>query len=641
MIKSLKSPLLCLLACLLTLVGCSSHQEQQDTSDASVSINIQSLSSSDVQRVTLGISGSNIPSVITYDLSRVGNRWTGIVHDIPVGDNRTFHAQAFDQAGTLLYEGSALGIAITKGQTVAVVLVLQRHQESPPFTNTAPFIDSLVVSSSTVEPSATVSLNAVAHDEDTNDTLTYKWTASAGTFAASNSSAPIWTAPATPGRYELTLTVSDGRGGSRSVTLSIDVRSYAASGSARVDISFNAGPQVARVTATPTRLNVGGSTSLEVSASDGDGDSLSYKWSHGGGECTGVFNNPQAQNPLWTAPSVAPAGGRCTLVVTVSDGRGGTNTGTLTLWVGAPETINFAPEVVSSYQSTDEYSAGDVLLFRVRASDPEGQVLTFTWGANRGTLAAPTPISQGSEIHWTAPTDCQPVSIHVKVRDPLGVEVVRNFAAQPRSGCNSAYTTVLLHMDGANASRIFTDVKGHKFTANGNIQLSTAQSRFGGASAFFDGSGSHLTSDESLDFNFTDGQPFTVETWVNGTGIIFGNDTYGLGMQITSSYELRLWIADVLPWTWEATLAGRVPAGWHHVALSYDGRTYRTFVDGVLSFNVSGQMKTQTYNRLQIGSYSSGTKPFFTGFMDEFRLTRGIALYTKNFSIPTEPFPNP
>jgi hypothetical protein len=469
----LQSPLLRLLICLTISAGCSSHQEQQDTGDASVSINIQSLSSGEVQRVVLGISGSNIPTVITYDLSRVGNRWTGIVHGIPVGDNRTFHAQAFNQAGTLLYEGSALGVAITRGQTVAVVLVLQRHPEPTPFTNTAPFIDSLVVSSSTVEPSATISLSAVAHDEDTDDTLTYMWTASAGTFATSNSSASVWTAPAAPGLYELMLTVSDGRGGSRSVTLSIDVRSSAARGSARVHVSFNDGPQVARVTATPTRINVGGSTSLEVLASDGDGDPLSYQWSHGVGDCAGLFSDTQAQNPLWTAPSVAPASGKCTLVVTVSDGRGGTNTGAITLWVGALESINFAPVIVSSYQSTDEYSTGDVLVFRVRASDPEEQVLTFTWGANSGTLAAPTPILQGSEIHWTAPSDCQPASIHVKVKDPSGAEVVRNFAVQPRFGCSNANTTVLLHMDGENASTTFTDVMGHNFMANGNIQVST------------------------------------------------------------------------------------------------------------------------------------------------------------------------
>lgn len=128
---------------------------------------------------------------------------------------------------------------------------------------------------------------------------------------------------------------------------------------------------------------------------------------------------------------------------------------------------------------------------------------------------------------------------------------------------------------------------------------------------------------------------------MNGTGTVFSNGGDGFIMRISSSYELRLWIADVMAWGGDGTPAGQVPAGWHHVALSYDGSTYRTFVDGVLSFSVGGRMKTQDYNRLQIGSYSSGVQPFFTGFIDEFRLTRGIALYKSNFSIPTERFPNP
>ncbi|WP_414639345.1 LamG domain-containing protein [Archangium sp.] len=196
-------------------------------------------------------------------------------------------------------------------------------------------------------------------------------------------------------------------------------------------------------------------------------------------------------------------------------------------------------------------------------------------------------------------------------------------------------------MDGPNGSRVFTDVLGGTFTAYGQAQLSTTQSRFGGASAYFDGSGDYIQSEINPAFNFTDGHPFTLEAWVNGTGIIFSNDHWGIVLLIDSTNGLRLSIAGVLPWTGVMNLVGHVPAGWHHVALSYDSATYRIFVDGVLTFSAHGRMTNQTYHHLVIGSYSNGIQPFFKGFIDEFRLTRGVALYTNSFTIPASPFPNP
>ncbi|MGE3298622.1 MAG: phage tail protein, partial [Porticoccaceae bacterium] len=58
----------------------------------------------------------------------------------------------------------------------------------------------------------------------------------------------------------------------------------------------------------------------------------------------------------------------------------------------------------------------------------------------------------------------------------------------------------LLHMDGTNGSTTFTDQKGHTFTATGNAQISTAQSKFGGASALFDGTGDLVSSADHADW---------------------------------------------------------------------------------------------------------------------------------------------
>ncbi|MEJ0012775.1 MAG: hypothetical protein WDM94_09155 [Bauldia sp.] len=58
-----------------------------------------------------------------------------------------------------------------------------------------------------------------------------------------------------------------------------------------------------------------------------------------------------------------------------------------------------------------------------------------------------------------------------------------------------------------------SSASGRTITANGNAQVDTAQAKFGGASALFDGAGDYLTVPASADFNFGTGD-FTVETLI-------------------------------------------------------------------------------------------------------------------------------
>jgi hypothetical protein len=87
---------------------------------------------------------------------------------------------------------------------------------------------------------------------------------------------------------------------------------------------------------------------------------------------------------------------------------------------------------------------------------------------------------------------------------------------------NDANTLLLLHMDGTNGSTVFRDDNGiigstpKAITANGNAQISTAQSKFSGSSALFDGTGDFLLLGHNTDLNFGPNN-FTVEFWINFT----------------------------------------------------------------------------------------------------------------------------
>lgn len=63
-----------------------------------------------------------------------------------------------------------------------------------------------------------------------------------------------------------------------------------------------------------------------------------------------------------------------------------------------------------------------------------------------------------------------------------------------------SYTKLLLHSDGIDGSTNFTDVMGHAIFANGNAQIDTAQFKFGGASALFDGAGDGISVADSADW---------------------------------------------------------------------------------------------------------------------------------------------
>jgi outer membrane protein OmpA-like peptidoglycan-associated protein len=74
-----------------------------------------------------------------------------------------------------------------------------------------------------VEPGGTLGLSAPARDPD-GDTLTYRWTAPVGTFSTPNAPTTNWTAPSDfEGTVPLTVTVTDGKGGSASATTNVQV----------------------------------------------------------------------------------------------------------------------------------------------------------------------------------------------------------------------------------------------------------------------------------------------------------------------------------------------------------------------------------------------------------------------------------
>ena len=84
----------------------------------------------------------------------------------------------------------------------------------------------------------------------------------------------------------------------------------------------------------PCSVEPGQTSNLTATATDPDGDPVTYQWT----APQGTFNNPNAANTVWTAPNQV---GNVPATVTARDNRGGSATSSVTIQVVRRETLMF------------------------------------------------------------------------------------------------------------------------------------------------------------------------------------------------------------------------------------------------------------------------------------------------------------
>ena len=221
--------------------------------------------------------------------------------------------------------------------------------------------------------------------------------------------------------------------------------------------------------------------------------------------------------------------------------------------------------------------------------------------------------------------------------------------------------SLLLHGNGTNGSTTITDSSPSPktVTAVGNAQISTAQSKFGGASIAFDGNNDYLTVANNASLNFDSGD-FTIECWfyvaalpppdLDGRRIsllaVYGSAAGGAqGYEFYVNFSNNS-LALGRPATGNSATGGFTFAlsTWYHVAYTRSGTTDRLFVNGQsLTLLVNTYAPVSSPNgTLQIGSerFFTGYSFDLNGYIDELRITKGIARYVSTFTPPTAPFPD-
>lgn len=177
---------------------------------------------------------------------------------------------------------------------------------SPP-PNQDPTISS-VIAPKEIATSAATDVTCRATDPE-GDILNYLWSADGGAINGEGYNV-TWRAPDTSGDYTITVTVTDGRGGTATASTTITV----------VDKPNNP-PLIVSLTADGSppdetnRVREWRTITLQCTAADPDGDKLTYLWRATGGKING-----QGDTVGWTSPGVP---GNYTVTVIVTDGRGG------------------------------------------------------------------------------------------------------------------------------------------------------------------------------------------------------------------------------------------------------------------------------------------------------------------------------
>ena len=204
--------------------------------------------------------------------------------------------------------------------------------------------------------------------------------------------------------------------------------------------------------------------------------------------------------------------------------------------------------------------------------------------------------------------------------------------------------TLALPMNGANNSTVFRSLTGVAVTAYGNAKISTSQSKFDGSSGYFDGTGDYLQAASSSVFDFGTGD-FTIEAWIYPTA--FSGDkvivsrysawatsvAYYFGVRAGTPNILIFRAGNTIPIVLNSN-TGLVTNEWVHVAVTRSSNVTRLFVGGTLQTAThTGTVSISSTAVLRIGANNESTAgEFFTGYIDDLRITKGVARYTSTFT---------
>ena len=245
----------------------------------------------------------------------------------------------------------------------------------------------------------------------------------------------------------------------------------------------------------------------------------------------------------------------------------------------------------------------------------------------------------GGTDHWTG-----------YIADAQMIAGVADSSVPTAPSTNVSGTTLLCNFTNAG---IFDNTCFNNLETVADCAINTTTKKYGTGSLSFDGTGDYLFIPPTPDLHLGSGN-WTIEFWMYAPDVTTYQDLIGLNFNTNqSSYaSVRLVVTSgqfqVLAsttgssWTTNTTIGSVSTNTWTHVALvRTSSTTLNLFINGVSAGTpaVSGSLYAGAHGSRIANLYWSGNF-YYSGFIDDLRITKGVARYTTTFTPPDKAFPN-
>ena len=276
----------------------------------------------------------------------------------------------------------------------------------------------------------------------------------------------------------------------------------------------------------------------------------------------------------------------------------------------------------------------------------DGKGTNVTTSLGTGTLAAPTAFFIGSD--WNSA-----YSFGGYISDARVVKGTAVYSSDftPPTAPLTAVTNTQLLMQNKTDANVYDASASRGLRLAGDTVSSTTQRKFStSSSVYFDGTGDYAISSDDATLEFKNGD-FTIELWMyktstaasvlvqkRSTGSATGDWTL---LAEYAGTDFEFWSYDYNSFGSVMLQGGTISQNtWHHVAVTRYGNTWTMWVDGTSVATLTSTITIGDGSApLTIGrdNYGSGYR-YFPGYIQDLRITKGLARYTSNFTLPTAEF---
>lgn len=203
----------------------------------------------------------------------------------------------------------------------------------------------------------------------------------------------------------------------------------------------------------------------------------------------------------------------------------------------------------------------------------------------------------------------------------------------------------LMHFEEATATSNSKDQREIKWTLNGTAVLTASDKKMGSKSLYSPaGATNHLRSEDTAAFSFNSSDKFTLEFFFKKTDSsgnacmvgVSGNPGGRWAFFCRAGSSLTLAVYDGATFIDDRSKTFSLNT-WYHYAYVKDGTSNKLFVDGTLIASATRSTSGYLNSNVFIGQNGVGAESF-TGYIDEFRITNGIARYSDDFVPPVQPY---